>query len=157
MGLAKSKRGIIAPSFGGWQVGYLEGTLTNAQIKALRATPITLVPAPGANKMLELVSLVLELKAGTNALTESTANLAVKYTNGSGAQVSQTIESTGFIDQTVDTTTLGLPKIDPIAASSASLNKALVLHNLGAGEIAGNAAADATLKYKVSYRVHSNL
>jgi hypothetical protein len=30
-----------------------------------------------------------------------------------------------------------------------------VLHNLGAGEFAGNAAADATLKVDVSYRVRA--
>jgi len=30
-------------------------TLTNAQIKALRATPITIVAAPGSGKMVQLV------------------------------------------------------------------------------------------------------
>src|SRR3954462_11707948 len=80
-------------------------TLTNAEIKALRATPKTLVAAPGAGKMLEFVSAQLKLVAGANVLTESTANLAVKYTDGSGAAVSQTIECTGFIDQAANTMT----------------------------------------------------
>lgn len=136
-------------------IQYAAVSVSNSEIKALRATPKTLVSAPGAGKYLELVSAVLFLDYGTNALTESTANLAVKYNNGSGVQVSQTIESTGFIDQTADTATSCLPKIDAIVAKSGCENKALVLHNLGAGEISGNAGNDSTLRVKIAYRVHT--
>ena len=64
-----------------------------------------------------------------------------------------TIESTGFIDQTADTYTSAVQKIDAIVAATGNVNKALVLHNLGGGEIAGNSEADATLKVWVNYRV----
>lgn len=155
MGQEKHKRPIGAPA-----VALTDGslasavvTLTNAELKALRATPKTLVAAPGTGKMLKLVSAVVILKAGTNVLTESTANLAVKFTNGSGVQVSQTAEMTGFIDQAADTVTNIEPKIDGIVAKTAADNAALVLHNLGAGEFGGNAAADATLKVSVLYRI----
>lgn len=130
-------------------------TLTNAEIKALRATPKTLVAAPGSGKLLEFVSAQLKLVAGANALTESTANLAVKYNDGSGAQVSDTIEATGFIDQTANTMTNARAKLDAIVAYASAANKALVLHNLGAGEFGGNAAADATMTVIVTYRVHT--
>lgn len=120
----------------------------------MRATPIQLVATPGANKYLEFVSASLQLIAGANVLTESTANMAVKYENGSGVAVSQAIESTGFITAAVNTVTSALPKIDAIVASSGAVDKALVLHNTGAGEIAGNAANDATMVVKVAYRVH---
>jgi hypothetical protein len=129
-------------------------TLTNAEIKALRATPKTLVAAPGANKVVEFVSAILKLKAGANVLTESGANLAVKYTDGSGVAVSQTIEATGFVDATVNTYTSADKKIDAIVAASGAENKALVLHNVGGGEIAGNVAADATMEVYISYKVH---
>jgi len=133
---------------------YATVTLTNANIKALRATPITLVAAQGSNKVIELVSAMLELKAGTNVLAESADNMAIKFNNGSGLAVSQTIEATGFIDASVDTITNSRPAIDAIVALSASANKALVLHNTGDGEYGGNAAADATMVVKIAYRVH---
>lgn len=136
-------------------LNYASVAITNAEIKALRATPKTLVAAPGANKFLEFVSAVLVNSGGSNALTESAANLAVKLNDGSGAAVSQAIEATGFIDQTAKTLTNALAKIDAIVASASAANKALVLHNTGAGEYAGNAAADVTLTVLVAYRVHS--
>ncbi len=105
--------------------------------------------------MLEFISAVLQLKAGTNVLTEATSNLAVKYKDGTGVQVSQTVETTGFIDQAADTVTYGIQKLDPIVARTNIENQPLVLHNLGAGEIAGNAANDARLAVKVLYRVHT--
>lgn len=134
-------------------VNFAEVTLTNAQIKALRATPVSLVSAPGAGKRIKFLGAWLKLVAGTNVLTESTANLGIKFTDGAGVQVNETVESTGFIDQAVNTETEARPKLDPIVASSASANAALVLHNLGAGEFGGNAANDATLKVKVWYSV----
>jgi hypothetical protein len=128
-----------------------EVSLTNAEIKALRATPKTLVAAPGAGKALVFHLATLLLDAGTNALTESADNLAVKYENGSGDAVSDTIETTGFIDQTTDQLTIAVAIKDPIVAKAVCENKPLVLHNTGDGEIAGNAANDATLRVKVWY------
>lgn len=128
-------------------------SLTNAQIKALRATPITLVAAPGASKFIEFIYATILLKAGANVLTESTANLAIKYKDGASTQISETVEATGFIDQAVDTLTTVRPKQDGIVATSIFSNQPIVLHNLGAAEYAGNAANDATLRVKVAYRV----
>ncbi len=128
-------------------------TITNAQLKALRATPITIVAAPGANKINSFVSGTLVLLAGANVLTETGANLALKYNSGAGVAVSNDVEATGFIDQAVSTATSVTPKLDAIVAVSAGANKTLVLHNVGGGEIAGNAAADATLLVHVAYRI----
>ena len=129
--------------------------ITNTQLKAMRATPATLVAAPGAGKVLEFISAVIKNNGGTNALTESTANMTVKYTDGSGAAVSQAIESTGFVDQTAATISNAQAKIDAILAYASAANKALVLHNIGAGEFGGNAANDVTFTVKVAYRVHT--
>jgi uncharacterized protein YijF (DUF1287 family) len=156
MGAQKFKGKVVVPLLnqGGAEFKFADVLVANAEIKALRAAPKTLVPAPGTGKVLEFVSAVLQLKAGTNVLTEATANLAIKYKDGAGVQVSQTIETTGFVDQAADQVTYGLVKLDPITARTACENQPLVLHNLGAGELAGNAANDALLRVKVSYRVH---
>jgi hypothetical protein len=128
--------------------------LTSAEIKALRATPKTLVHGI-AGKTIQLVSATLLMDyGGTNAFTETADNLAIRYTDGSGVIVSQAIETTGFIDQTADTVTNALPKIDAIVTVAGSKGKALVLHNTGDGEIAGNAGADNTMKVAVSYIVN---
>ena len=134
-------------------IRYAEGSITNAEMLALRATPKTLVAAPGAGKVLEFQSVVL-LFDYTAAYTETADNMAVKYENGSGAAASQTIEATGFVDATADTMTIGLAKNDQIVAKSGCENKALVLHNTGDGEYGGGNAANA-IRYKVTYRIHT--
>jgi len=134
-------------------IQYAEVTITNAQMLALRATPKELVAAPAAGKVLEFVSAVLIFDR-TAAYTESDDNLAVKYDSGSGVQVSQTIEASGFVDAAVDTMTTAIPKPDVIAAKTASEVKSLVLHNTGDGEFGGGDAANV-VRVKVAFRRHT--
>lgn len=136
-------------------IQYAEVALTNAEIKALRAAPKTLVAAPGAGKTLEFISAVLYLDYGSNGLTESTDNMVIRYTDGTGTIASQAIESGSFIDATADTMTTALPKIDVASAKTACADKLLCLHNTGDGEFSGNAGADTTMRVKVAYRVHT--
>lgn len=131
---------------------WIEVAVASADILALRATPKTLVAAPGAGKLLEFCGAVLLLDATATAYVESAANLSIKYTDGSGAKVSEDIEATGFIDQTADTMTTARPKLDAIVAKSGSENKALVLHNIGAGEYT---TGTGVMRVKVGYRVWS--
>lgn len=135
----------------------VEVTITQAQLVLLRATPVELVPAPGTTKVLHFLGAYFELVyAGTGNNTESTANLGIKYTDGSGVQVNETVECTGFIDQTVSTNTHARPKLDPIVAATASTNKALVLHNLGGAEFGVTGGTPtSSLKVKVIYAVHT--
>lgn len=129
-------------------------TLTAVQVKALNATPIELVAAPAAGATHMFMGAMIKLNYGSEVFTETADNLAVKYTNGSGAQVSQDIEMTGFIDQSADTITNALPKIDAIAVATGAEAQALVLHNLN-DEIAGNASDDSTLTIRTYYVTHS--
>jgi len=126
--------------------------LSNVNIKALRATPITLVAAPGADKFVELVSAVLILDYGTNVLTESADNLVIEY-NTSGTDITGAIEATGFIDAAADTIKIAYPSITDVPAANA-VNLAVQLFNTGDGEYAGNAVADTTMTIKINYRIH---
>jgi hypothetical protein len=127
-------------------------SLTNAMVLALRATPITLVAAPGAGKVIEFISAALIFDY-VGAYTESADNLAVRYENGSGVIVSDTIEATGFADATADTITFARAKVDPIVAGASAANKALVLHNTGDGEWGAGNAANA-IRVRTTYRIH---
>lgn len=60
-------------------------SLSSAQILALNTTPVTLVPAPGAGRAVDVVSVTASLTAGTQ-YTGSNA-VEVRYTNGSGTKV----------------------------------------------------------------------
>jgi predicted RecA/RadA family phage recombinase len=129
-------------------------TVTNAELKALRAAQKTLVAAPGATKSIEFISALLRLNYGSEVLTESTDNLALRYTDGSGVKVSVDVEATGFIDAAANTFTNAIPVKDAIVAATGALNKALVLDNDGDGEYGGNASGDTTMTIHVVYRVH---
>lgn len=128
-------------------------TMTATEVKALATTPITLVAAPGAGKVIHFLGAQLKLDyGGSNAFTEAGDNLGIKYTDASGVQVCTTIECTGFIDQTADTYTNAVPSADAIVAATGNENQALVLDNLGSN-FAGNAADDNALIVSVLYRV----
>ena len=134
---------------------YADVTITATEIKAARATPVELVAAQGAGAAIFFMGAQLKLNYGSEVFTETADNFAVKYTDGSGAVVSQAIENTGFIDQSADTLTSALPKIDAIVVATGAENQALVLHNTGDGEIAGNASDDSTVTVRVFYQVVS--
>lgn len=130
-------------------VRFADVTLTNTNVLNLRATPIELVAAPGTGKALEFVKAELFFDY-TGAYTETADNLAIKYTNGSGAAVSSTIECTGFVDATADAiaTAVPLAATPPLPLA----NAALVLHNTGDGEYGGGNASNA-VKVRTYYRV----
>lgn len=129
-----------------------EVSITNAQMLALRATPVTLVAAPGAGKVLEFLGGVL-LFDRTAVYTETTDNMAVKYSNGAGTAISVAIESTGFVDAAADAVYF----VQPIAGTILGVktlfeNLPLVLHNTGDGEFGGGNAANV-VRAKMNYRV----
>ena len=145
-GRGKMGNSILSPAT---LVQMADVTLTNAQMLALRATPIQLVAAPGANKFLEFVTLLAKFTSA-GAYTVGANNLAVKQTNGSGVAVSGTLTSAGIWDAATGTK-YGMAQF--AVASNVVLNAALVIHNTGAGEFTGGNAGNVT-KFRVFYRVH---
>lgn len=125
--------------------------VTSAQLLALFATPIEIVPAPGAGKALIFEGVLIHKPAGVAyAGIAAGEDLAVKYTNAAGLEVGQ-CETTGFLDSTsslirwcrAHTAASGASQIVAVA------NAALVLHLLVAEIITG----DQPLNMEVHYRV----
>lgn len=126
-------------------------TIATAAVKTLNATPVELVPAPGAGYANVLIGALAFLDYNSAAYDGIAAgeDLAIKYTNGSGQQVAA-FEATGFLDQTADqiryvdatvqTTTAGQTIVE---------NAALVAHML-TGEIA---TGNSPVKIRCYYRV----
>jgi hypothetical protein len=123
--------------------------IATGDVLTMATTPIELVAAPGAGKFVEFLSAQIILNYNSVPYTEAGDNMAIRYTDGAGVIVSQTVECTGFIDQVADTITNAIPKADAIVAASGAVNQALVLDNVGSNFGAGN----SDLIVKVSYRV----
>lgn len=129
-------------------IQYAEVAITAAEMLALRATPKTLVAAPGAGYLLEFVSAMV-IYDYTAAFTESSDDLAVRYTDGSGAIASTTLTANGFLTATAD----AIRTLKPITTDLTPVaNAALVLHNVGNGEYGGTGSP---VRVKVAYRVHA--
>ena len=134
------------------RVRWVDVSVSSSELLSLRATPKTCVNAPGAGKIATFVEALLLLDATATGYVESSADLAFRYTNGSGAKVSDDIEATGFIDQTADTMTTARAKQNVIVAKTGCENKPIVLHNIGAGEYT---TGTGTLRLRVYYTVDS--
>lgn len=130
----------------GGGLSWVDLKLTDTQIKALRATPQTLVPAPGAGYGNMLASILMHFDVTTTAYSESSDNIAVEYSGGTDLLV---LEMTGFIDQTSDQTrfqSMAEAVYTPVA------NEAIQLFNNGDGEFGSGNAAN-TLSVRAYYHM----
>lgn len=128
--------------------------ITSAQVLALNATPVELVPAPGANKAIIFEGAVIHKPAGTAYAGVATGeDLGIKYTNGSGLEVAA-CEMTGFADQTTAQSRYIRARVVAQSAGAVSdlavvANAALVAHML-VGEITtGNQPFNVRVYYRV--------
>lgn len=126
--------------------------ILSAAIKTLRATPVTIVAAQGAGKIIEIIGGSAQLLyGGTNAFTGA-QNLSLKPKDGTGTALAN-LTGTGWLDQTAsEHQEFAFPAgaINPKANMD---NQPIVLHNTGAAEITGNAAGDNTMDVEFLYRV----
>lgn len=141
---------IDANLLGEEEVFVADGTIAVAAVKTLNATPVELVAAPAAGKYIEVIGVHWFLDFGTAAYDGAAAgeDLAVKYTDASGAQVCDFVDHSGFGDATADAHSVCRPiQVVPVAAA------ALVAHILVGEWFA--AAGDSPLKFQVHYRVRT--
>lgn len=125
--------------------------ITSAELLALNATPKTLVAAPGAGKMLVFDEAIVYKPAGTAYATIAAGeDLAICYTNLSGAQANTSLETTGFLDQT----TLQVRITRPIATEYIPVINAALVMGLLTGEIT---TGDQPLYVTLQYHIVENL
>lgn len=140
LGLSADER-LVLNRKGGGQVllgAAATVTVTSAQLLALNATPKTIIAAQGAGLAIVPTRMAIYKPAGTAyAGIAAGEDLVLKYTNGSGAQCTGVIETTGFLDQTTaQTRYVGMPGSTGTTAGDVTpvANAAVVLHLLS-GEI----------------------
>lgn len=125
---------FYAPNDPGF-VQLAEVTVTSAQLLALRATPKTIVAAPGAGKMIVPLQMVAIADNGT-AYVVGTNDLALRYKDETGDIIGQTIDTAGLLDQTTDIVTqASMLATDSKGPKADVENQPVVLHNTGAGEL----------------------
>lgn len=151
MGIEKSRRSFHAPEFIGDAGRYVDKTITSAQLLALNATPITILPAPGAGKAWVIDRVVLTLPYNSVAYAGIAAgeDLAFKYTDAAGTTI-LTVEATGFLDATANAVRYAP---GPTGLQTPTINAAIVLHMLTGEIITGN----SPLKIRMYYRAISSL
>jgi hypothetical protein len=124
--------------------------LTNAEVDGLHTTPITLIPAPGAGKFIQVLSVHCMYKYGA-AFTSIDASdeLEIRYTGDSGAELVTAIECDGFLTLTADAHRF-LPAISTVIVPVA--NAPVVVH-MASSSIGGGAGSH--LVFVVDYIVRT--
>ena len=136
-------QGLIDPTV----IRFTDTKLESADVKALKATPIELVAAPGANLGIVPVAVAIVVDyGGTNAFTETADDLSIGY--AAGAEIKE-IESIGLIDQANDE--WRYITFEHAETFIPEENVAVVITNLD-DEIAGNAGNDNEIHVRLYYR-----
>lgn len=128
--------------------------ITSAQVKALRATPITLVSTPGSGKMISFIAAFNRLNYGGNNAFTNAQSCSIKYKDATGTQITGGALAAAFLTATANSITPAIVITTPGPSVTADfVNQPLVLCNNGASEITGNAAGDNTIDFWVYYIV----
>ena len=122
------------------------------ELLALATMAKELVPAPGADRVLEFISATIKYNYGATAYRETGDNLVIEYSGGQ--DVTAVIESTGFIDQVVDEIRVipfSVADMAIIVDLEALKNTSLQLFIPNDNPTLG----DGTLTIRTTYRIHN--
>lgn len=120
-------------------------TVATASVLTLNGTPVTLVAAPGAGKIVLIEEITAKLVFNSVAYTGSNA-LEFRYTNGSGAKVTADLAA-AFINSASGTNYATVKSV--VTALTPVANAAVVVFVPTANPAAGNSDIIFTLKYRI--------
>jgi hypothetical protein len=131
-------------------IQYATVSVSSAEILALFTTAKQLVPAPAAGQVIEFISgTVSYVKVNTAYTVGSSTNLSVKYKDKTGADVSSTRATTGFIDQSTSQYYMLRPLAATLALDANAVAQPLCLALLVANPTTG----DGTFTVNIAYRI----
>lgn len=123
------------------------GTLTSAQLKTMRTTPVLLVAAPGVNKVMFAIRLTVRSTQGTAAYTGGGA-IFVRI-GSAGATFNGTIAATVLTTGTAPMVANYYPTFSTAAIETNSINQGLYISN----NTAVFATGDGTLQWDLVYSI----
>lgn len=128
-----------------------EGVIPFASVRTLFTTPVQVIAAPGAGLWVEVLDCYWFLDFGTAAYDGAAAGdtLQLRYTNASGAIVTQTLAGNTIGAAAADYHA----RVGPADGYQIAANAPVMAH-IAAGEwfVAGG---DSPLKYRVRYRIRN--
>jgi hypothetical protein len=139
-------RGIQSRALNPNLIQYKETNLTSAQVLTLNATPVEVVPAPGAGYVTEFISAVCILDYGT-ATYASNGVSNFRYTDGSGTVVSDSMAAAAFLHQADDC----IEVCQALSAETELTANAAIMFSVDTGEVD---TGDSPVRIKVAYRIH---
>ncbi len=124
--------------------------LTSAQLLALKTTPISIIPAPGANKIIEIIDIAARLVFGTTAYTLNAGTLKLFYGPVASAKA-LTADMSALLTQGANATTLNQPILGNATLTDAqAINVAIQAGNDGA---ANYTLGDGTIEFIIEYKI----
>ncbi|MEK6885285.1 MAG: hypothetical protein AABY22_36980, partial [Nanoarchaeota archaeon] len=147
---------------------FVSGTLTNAQIKSIHTTPIQLIAAAGAGKVIHVLTTSFKLiYGGTNAFSGAGASLSLTYGSGTAIPaVGVGGGGTSVMDATAIAGTVNNYTFCCLSASAAGSSAVInvtanLMENIAmfvwspGSNITGNAANNNTISWAISYLVET--
>ena len=123
-------------------------TVTAAQLKDLEANPVTLIPAPGANKVIHIYSLLFFLSAGSTPFNQVNP---MRYTQGLNP-TNGNLNVYSSISNTLMNGTADVCSTQSLAPEIVGVNSPTILQcnqNSGSDPTQGNGFVKIYLRYRI--------
>lgn len=131
-------------------VSKVKFTLTSAQLLAMKATPVSILPAPGASRYYHVIGVTARYLFGGTAYTLNGGTLKLFYGPAASAKA-LTADMSALLTQAVNATTIGQAVLGLATLTDAqALNVDLEVANDGAAEVTlGNGTVEFIIEFEV--------